>query len=100
VWWFFVPFANLVKPYQAIREIDIASEPDGGSSGASMVGLWWGMWIVSRVFSRIGSDVPSMGVVWFVLDAVAAMVAIAMIRRINQNQVKKHMEHSGRARAA
>jgi uncharacterized protein DUF4328 len=100
IWWFFVPFANLVKPYQAVKEIDLASEPDSGPSGASIVGLWWGMWILSRIVSRIGSDVPSLGAAWFALDAAAALVAILMIRRINENQRKKQMEISRRAQAA
>src|SRR5262249_21379522 len=51
VGWFFVPFGNLVKPYQAVSEIWKASAPDADAdgwrarSGSSLVGLWWAMWI-------------------------------------------------------
>ena len=43
--WFFAPFANLFKPYQAIRELwfrasDWAQRPD-------VLPVWWGVWLIS-----------------------------------------------------
>jgi hypothetical protein len=100
VWWFFVPFLNLVRPYQALKEIDAASEPEGASVGDAILGVWWALWIISRIISRIGADVPAMGLIWFALDGAAAFAAIAVVRRINANQVKKHGQREGRAIAA
>jgi hypothetical protein len=62
VGWFFVPFANLFKPYQAVREIYLASDPtpDEDESGMFSSGwwsrtvpiqlnLWWGTWILMNI---------------------------------------------------
>lgn len=52
VGWFFVPFANLWKPYQALKEIwQVCSN---GSAGSSIVGLWWASWLISSVLSQVG----------------------------------------------
>jgi hypothetical protein len=48
VGWFFVPFANLFKPYQVVSEIYRASNPDADqdfwslSETPSSLKLWWG----------------------------------------------------------
>ena len=49
---YFIPFVNLVRPYQAMREIDSASL--GAASTDSMVGLWWGTWIAGNILGNIG----------------------------------------------
>jgi hypothetical protein len=52
VGWFFIPFANLWKPYQAMRTLWKASH-DGPrwqyGDGHLLLGLWWTLWIVSSV---------------------------------------------------
>src|SRR3954469_21689020 len=60
VGWWFVPFANLVKPFQVVREIWCESDPDteGGPSflsssshaGPTYIGLWGGLWIAANFF--------------------------------------------------
>lgn len=108
VGWFFVPIANLVKPYQAVREIWEHSDPKGldvgfrprPSSGAALVGWWWGL----RLSSAILGQLLSMGaaqnatleglllVSWIAvgltvaLDMPLAICHILMIRRIQTNQ--------------
>jgi uncharacterized protein DUF4328 len=52
--WFFVPFANLVKPYQNVREIWNASDSDPRDISASgsaplIVSAWWTLWILSNI---------------------------------------------------
>lgn len=64
VGWWFIPFANLVKPFQAMRELYNESDPDfdpnlgflSSSSGApvSMV-FWWACWIIGNILSNISS---------------------------------------------
>lgn len=49
VGWYFVPFANLWKPFQAMQEIWKASKsPSAWTAEAApgLVGLWWALWIV------------------------------------------------------
>lgn len=50
---YFVPFANLVWPYNAMKEIWYASNPKG--DGVALVGWWWGLWVLSGVIGRVQS---------------------------------------------
>lgn len=50
--WYFIPVANLVKPYQAMKEIYLASLNSEGAS-ESPLKLWWGLWIVSNLVDNI-----------------------------------------------
>ncbi len=54
VGWFFVPVANLWKPYQVMREIWAASrDPDRWQTQAAPAILkwWWGLFLVSLLFA-------------------------------------------------
>ena len=62
VGWWFVPFANLVKPFQVVREVWWESDPDKSDEAqfltASLhhaptyMGLWWAAWIASNVLAN------------------------------------------------
>lgn len=57
VGWYFIPFANLWKPYQAMNEIWQASkEPLDWESQqpSSRVGLWWTLWLVLMIAPQFG----------------------------------------------
>jgi hypothetical protein len=46
VGWYFIPIANLFKPYQAMKEIwEVSHKYQSASS--STLGLWWTLWIIS-----------------------------------------------------
>ena len=51
--WFFVPFANLWKPYEATQEIWTVAQR--GRPVASPVGRWWGLWILSSILDRVAA---------------------------------------------
>jgi hypothetical protein len=58
VGWFFVPFANLIKPPQALKEIWKASHPTFGEDwrqvrGSWLFGFWWTLCIVTTVLRYI-----------------------------------------------
>jgi len=56
VGWYFVPFANLVKPFQAMKEIWLASHRVGASyepRGPAILGWWWGLWLISNLLGNI-----------------------------------------------
>jgi hypothetical protein len=64
VGWYFVPFANLVKPFQAMRELWTTSHAEHDSYGAEAPGevkAWWGAWIVGNIVSSAGSRLQLMG---------------------------------------
>ncbi len=55
VWWYFVPFANLVMPLQGVSEVARGSREAAGQSKTTpaTVGLWWGAWIFGTIASGI-----------------------------------------------
>ena len=55
--WYFVPFLNLVRPYQAMKEIFQFSEARSGERARdqptpTLVNAWWGLWILSGVLGQ------------------------------------------------
>jgi len=56
VGWFFVPIANLWKPYNAMKEIAAASKNPaafGSEKDEPMVVLWWLSWIAGGVLGQV-----------------------------------------------
>jgi hypothetical protein len=110
VGYFFIPFLNLVRPYQAVRELWRWSQPadNGGgitglsftaSTGAPLVGWWWGFWLasngLSNVYGRMADEgnmqTPAAWVGLFsnALNIVAAALAIQLIRTIDRMQTER-----------
>lgn len=52
VGWFFVPFANVWKPYQVVKEIWVASH-DGDAVDQDVVGWWWSLFLLSGILNRL-----------------------------------------------
>jgi hypothetical protein len=97
VGWWFVPFANLVKPFQSVRELWKASH--GGHNGRvvatwSVIGWWWGLWLGASVLGRFivrGGSLKSPSDVirhdtWEIVangvTVVAAILAIMIVRSV------------------
>ncbi len=60
VGWWFVPIANLVKPYTVVAEVWQNSDPAGigqfaRRSSAGLVGLWWGVFITRNIGATVVS---------------------------------------------
>jgi hypothetical protein len=56
VGWYFIPFANLVKPFQAMKETWLASHFGQNAQqedAPSLLNWWWGLWIVTNVLGNI-----------------------------------------------
>lgn len=56
VGWFFVPFANLVMPYTALKQCWKSShEPEGDIAGPvpGFFGWWWAAWLLSNVTGNV-----------------------------------------------
>jgi hypothetical protein len=99
VGWYFVPFANLVKPVQAMSEIWRASDPESGegawlsSRSTPLLALWWGPYLLAGVIawgSFLTRDVPSVagsiGIVTCMFNALAAVSLVAIMRGIGRRQ--------------
>lgn len=114
VGWWFIPFLNLIRPFQVVREIWCESDPDVDISqdsgpkflAASMrnapafIAYWWGFWILRNISANIagfliqveidGVDVAVYAVVVSgILAIIAGILAIMVVRRITERQEKR-----------
>lgn len=117
VGWFFVPFLNLVRPYQVMSEVWHASDPSGlerdtASDGPAvrnrlaapaLVVWWWGLFLLSNFSGRLGASMagsasPTLeqlrqaSIVLVASDAmrvIAALVAIRLVIRISEWQTQR-----------
>jgi len=56
VGWYFIPFANLFKPFAAMRQIWNASHGERNERldhANGLLALWWGTWILSNIAANI-----------------------------------------------
>jgi len=105
VGWFFVPFANLVMPYQAMKETWRESHEAAGlleEAQSPIVGWWWGLWIAGNVLARLGfmfgartdsplAAAPYVDLADAVLNGAAAIVLIRLMHRLGETQrVARH----------
>ncbi|GAA3505398.1 hypothetical protein GCM10019016_125110 [Streptomyces prasinosporus] len=103
----FIPFGNLWIPRGIAQDVLRASQPDPYASEVRHRGLlnaWWGMWIASNIFDRFttaqydSADDPQAvhdAAGWLmtgsVLDIVAAVLALLLVRRLTAAQNDKAM---------
>ena len=97
--WWFVPFVNLVKPYQIVREVHDRMAIGGTSAGDWIILAWWLTWLVGRAATVIAQliskpinpeapDIDAMARLFSVrgiadsLTFVGAILAIAVVLRI------------------
>lgn len=114
VGWYFIPFMNLFKPFQAMRQIWQASaaspvqDPDDlGTPG--FLRMWWGLWLLSGIMGQISfrivmnddsiesylvADYFSMGE--SVLSIFLALSAVTLVKRVTGAQVARGEVPAGR----
>lgn len=54
--YYFIPFLNLYKPYQSMKEIwKVSTNPSdwNNAEGASLLGIWWALWLISGFAGHI-----------------------------------------------
>jgi hypothetical protein len=106
VGWHFVPFANLWKPYQAMKEIWQASanpERWEQEDRTWLLPLWWTIWIISNILGNIVfrlafQDDPSLDQLILsssvtlasdVLDVPLSVVFFFLVQKIHQMQMEQ-----------
>lgn len=105
--WYFVPFANLVKPYQSMKAINAVSSSHGRFSASRLLPWWWGLWLltawVEQIFEVIwqGAEtnleimkVSAFYEVTYLGECVLTILAIIIVRRITSAQ-KFHVSPEG-----
>jgi Domain of unknown function (DUF4328) len=102
VGWWLIPFANLVKPFQTVRELWKASggQPEWWRLPTwPVIGWWWASWIATAVLGRVAATlfrdartVDALGAAsrWSLATTagtiVAAILAIAIVRSVVRRQ--------------
>lgn len=106
--YFFIPFANLIKPFHVVREIWNKSDPqaemhegygDYSLGTPALVGWWWAFWIIANVAGRIADRVAGdsetigalltaarLGIFADALLVVAAVLALMVVKKIDERQ--------------
>jgi hypothetical protein len=113
VGYFFIPFLNLIRPYQVVQEIWKGSDPETSSlsesawkarPGNSLAPLWWLSWLIYNFTAYISFRIlmnPTLSIqdhkIGVVLAAVsqgatiiAAPLILSIIRGIARRQTVKH----------
>jgi hypothetical protein len=111
VGYFFIPFVNLIKPFHVVREIWNKSDPEAQSyegfgsysmGTPAIIGWWWAFWIIANISARIIDRITGnaetisemitatrLGIVADVLLVIAAVLAVLVIRGIDERQEAK-----------
>lgn len=106
--WYFVPIFNFWKPYQAMREIWLASHDLHNwtdKNVSSLLPWWWGLWIiggiVERAATRLAMRANSVDEYLFVdiltITSIAITIPLTLmllkiIRSICDEQVQRYNE--------
>ena len=101
VGWYFIPFANLVQPFLAMRQIWNASH-FGGSDldrGDPILTLWWTAWLTSNITANISLQLAwrstsadmydvslYLGIASSILSLVLFVVGMRLVERITEAQ--------------
>ena len=113
-WWtiggFLVPFLNLVRPYQVMKEVWWGSDPAHAQGeqakqkrSSSLVAWWWGSYLMMNLASTAvaqimlvrsteGADLrlaTQLGIAASVLTIVAAVLAAGVVREISLRQAER-----------
>jgi uncharacterized protein DUF4328 len=102
VGWWLIPLANLVKPFQTVRELWKASggEPEWWRIPTwPVIGWWWASWVATAVLGRVTATlfrdartVDALGAAsrWSLVTTagsiVAAILAIGIVRSVVRRQ--------------
>ncbi len=100
--WFFVPFANLFKPFQAVDDawkISLSPERWRSQSTPALLRWWWGLWITTSILDnasfRLQMRTHDVGMARFTsgLDVVSdtlwialSLVLIRLVRKLSDQQ--------------
>ena len=113
VGWWFIPFANLVKPYQAVRTVWSESDPDVSVDDTSFLSsvqagapaflmIWWGVWIVGNIVSNVSNRIDvfakpglqslgaTVGVIESIIWIAGSVLAIKVVTSITDRQEQRH----------
>lgn len=100
--YYFIPILNLIRPYQAMKEIwQVSNDPKNWQSqqGSGVLSWWWRLWIISNVLShmtfRMSMNVNSpsslgaatmVSIISSLVEMLLIFVAMTMVTKIIEKQ--------------
>jgi len=93
--WFFVPVMNLFRPYEAVKELYQASDPESGESDwaafepPGFILSWWVSWIAFTVVGTAAQNFWTLPFVTVMLAVVSAPLAVRVLLAIERRQTQK-----------
>ncbi len=102
--WFWIPFANFYKPYQAVAEIDRTTRATIGASKTEnpLLMIWWVIFILSVFIGATNFTLPianmyavslSFDVISGLLGIIAAILFVGITQKLAEHQ--EHLKLSG-----
>ena len=108
--WYFVPIANLWKPYQAMKELwNVSQNPIDWKNGKGdpLIGWWWALWLISNVLGQIvirtsmrADSISSLkvsttaSIISGIIDIPLYIIAVSLITAIFRYQEKLVKGHA------
>lgn len=108
VGWFFVPFANLFKPFQAMKEawgVSVDPADPFATDPPVMMRLWWGAWLAASITGNLAfrlslqARTPAqliaanwVDVISLPLDVLLAVTLVRVIRALSRLQSRMLVE--------
>jgi F0F1-type ATP synthase assembly protein I len=105
--WYFIPIANLFKPYQAMKELWNVSHKKE-SADHVILGCWWFFWIVSNFLGRLAFKIAMraenaegyiLSVVTYIasdgIDVALNVVSLMLVTRIGAAYSRTIVEPAG-----
>lgn len=88
---YFIPFANLWRPFQAMTEIwESSIQTESDKQSRSVLGLWWGLWVFTLVangpFKAHTDDVLWVELGIALINMPLVFVILKIINRITKEQ--------------
>jgi hypothetical protein len=93
--WFFVPVLNLFRPYEAVKELYQASDPDSGPMDwaafepPGLILTWWLSWIAFGVVGSAMQNFWNLPFLVLALAAISAVLALRVLVAIDRRQAEK-----------
>ena len=86
IWSWIIPIFNLFYPYQIVSDFDSKltqliklKKPDYIVQSSSIIGLWWTLWIINGVSSRLVNSAPTNTLEEFKSNAITEMFLFSLI---------------------
>jgi hypothetical protein len=102
--YYFIPFINLVRPYQAMKEIwKVSSDPKNwqAQQGNALLRWWWALWLISgflgQLTFRMSMNVNSLSsleaatmvsIMSSIVEIPLILVAMTLVTRIIEKQTR------------